>query len=243
MPPRKSNVSAAPTEPSPAPKAAPRPKDDDSLGVEDLNLPKSIVQRLAKGVLPPNTQIQKDALLAMSKSATVFVSYITSSAIEYAERSGKKTVNPKDVFGAMTELEFDFFLPRLEAEVTKFTSIQADKRNTYRKKVREEKKAATTATTGSTPAGPLNTNGTAQDAGDSPPAAKRARRESGDAEAHQSGSEDEGDNDETVDVEDEEVEDDEIEEEVVEEGLTEDPLEEREDKEEDDEMADGDESD
>lgn len=46
--------------------------------VQDLNLPKSIVQRLAKGVLPPNTQIQKDALLAMSKSATVFVNYITS---------------------------------------------------------------------------------------------------------------------------------------------------------------------
>lgn len=46
---------------------------------QDLNLPKSIVQRLAKGVLPPNTQIQKDALLAMSKGATVFVNYLTST--------------------------------------------------------------------------------------------------------------------------------------------------------------------
>lgn len=45
---------------------------------QDLNLPKSIVQRLAKGVLPANTQIQKDALLAMSKSATVFVNHLTS---------------------------------------------------------------------------------------------------------------------------------------------------------------------
>jgi histone H3/H4 len=49
------------------------------MRLQDLNLPKSIVQRLAKGVLPPNTQIQKDALLAMSKSATVFVNYITST--------------------------------------------------------------------------------------------------------------------------------------------------------------------
>lgn len=48
------------------------------MDTQDLNLPKSIVQRLAKGVLPPNTQIQKDALLAMSKSATVFVNYLTS---------------------------------------------------------------------------------------------------------------------------------------------------------------------
>lgn len=59
----------------------PKPRDDDTLSVEDLNLPKSIVQRLAKGVLPPNTQIQKDALLAMSKSATVFVNYLTSAYV------------------------------------------------------------------------------------------------------------------------------------------------------------------
>jgi len=53
------------------------------MRLQDLNLPKSIVQRLAKGVLPPNTQIQKDALLAMSKSATVFVNYITSAYDPY----------------------------------------------------------------------------------------------------------------------------------------------------------------
>jgi DNA polymerase epsilon subunit 3 len=136
---------------------------------------------------------------------------------------------PKDVFDAMHELEFDFMLPRLEAEVTKFTSIQADKRNTYRKKVREEKKAAKEPIGG--------------EAEGDEPAAKRARM---DGEGAQSDDEAE-EGDETVDVEDEEVEDDEIEEEEGEgqegEGLTEDPLEEREDKDEDDEMADGDESD
>jgi DNA polymerase epsilon subunit 3 len=100
MPPRKSNASAAAVEEeSPAPKSVTKESRDDTLGVEvgaqdtfqgyythilqDLNLPKSIVQRLAKGVLPPNTQIQKDALLAMSKSATVFVNYITSWYVAY----------------------------------------------------------------------------------------------------------------------------------------------------------------
>lgn len=90
MPARKSNVSAVSVDDS----AKQTPKED-GLSVEvcythikyksskfdkpqDLNLPKSIVQRLAKGVLPPNTQIQKDAVLAMSKSATVFVNYLTS---------------------------------------------------------------------------------------------------------------------------------------------------------------------
>ncbi|KAL6706451.1 hypothetical protein ACN47E_005390 [Coniothyrium glycines] len=255
MPPRKSNVSAISHDESPAPKPASKPKDDDGLSVEDLNLPKSIVQRLAKGVLPPNTQIQKDALLAMSKSATVFVNYLTSCAAEHAQRSGKKTVMPQDVFAAMTELEFAHMLPRLEAEVTKFTSIQADKRNTYRKKVREEKKGVTTTTTTTTGATPVlgdeEQGGMAPRTGgvvnggeeDGERAAKRARRGSG---AGMSGEEEEeGEGDETVDVEDEEVEDDEIEEEVVEEGLTEDPLEDKEgrEQEEDDEMGEGDESD
>ncbi|CAO2650408.1 Nn.00g017000.m01.CDS01 [Neocucurbitaria sp. VM-36] len=238
MPPRKSNASAVSNEDATPAKSAPKDKDD-ALSVEDLNLPKSIVQRLSKGVLPPNTQIQKDALLAMSKSATVFVNYLTSCAAEHAQRSGKKTIMPQDVFSAMTELEFEFMLPRLEAEVTKFTSIQADKRNTYRKKVREEKKAAT-----STPSKPSNGDDVGDAGGDDTErAAKRARRSSvGDGAA--SGEASEGEEaDETIDVEDEEVEDDEIEEEVVEEGLTEDPLEEREEKDEDDEMGEGDESD
>jgi DNA polymerase epsilon subunit 3 len=122
-------------------------------------------------------------------------------------------------------------LPRLEAEVTKFTSIQADKRNTYRKKVREEKKAAKDEPESTMP-GVVGR--------DDEPAAKRARLD-GEAEEE----EEEGDVDETVDVEDEEVEDDEIEEEEGEtqEGMTEDLLEEKEEKDEDDEMADGDESD
>ncbi|KAL5118320.1 hypothetical protein ACEQ8H_003830 [Pleosporales sp. CAS-2024a] len=233
MPPRKSNTSGAVEDEGTAPKAVARESRDDTLSVEDLNLPKSIVQRLAKGVLPPNTQIQKDALLAMSKSATVFVNYLTSCAAEHAQRSGKRTVMPENVFAAMHELEFAFMLPRLEAEVTKFTSIQADKRNTYRKKVREEKKAAREE--------PGSTGASAVDAGHEP-AAKRARLD-GEADDDE---DEEPDVDETVDVEDEEVEDDEIEDEVEEthEGMTEDLLEDKdEDKDEDEEMADGDESD
>ncbi|KAF2131423.1 histone-fold-containing protein [Dothidotthia symphoricarpi CBS 119687] len=232
MPIRKSTASAVSNDDTAAAKPT---SPDDGLSVEDLNLPKSIVQRLAKGVLPPNTQIQKDALLAMSKSATVFVNYLTSAAAEHAQRSGKKTIMPKDVFDAMTELEFAAMLPRLEAEVNKFTSIQADKRNTYRKKVREEKKKVT-----GEPGPEQEPKGDVE--ADGSPRVKRVRRESGD---EGTGTEGEGDGNETnVDEqEDEEVEDDEVEEEVQEEGLTEDLLEEKENAVEDDEMADGDESD
>lgn len=51
--------------------------------VQDLNLPRSIITRLAKGVLPPNTQIQANAILAMTKGATVFISHLANAYVPY----------------------------------------------------------------------------------------------------------------------------------------------------------------
>jgi len=76
-----------------------------------------MIQRLAKGVLPSNTQVQKDAVLALSKSATVFVSYLVNSANDRAVLANKKTVQPKDVLEALGELEFEGFVERVEAEL------------------------------------------------------------------------------------------------------------------------------
>lgn len=55
--------------------------DSDYRGTQDLSLPRTMVQRLAKGVLQPNTSISKDALLALSKGATVFINYLAQSYV------------------------------------------------------------------------------------------------------------------------------------------------------------------
>lgn len=55
--------------------------DNDKTTIEDLTLPKSIITRLAKGVLPANTQIQANAIMAMSKSTTVFISYLAAQYV------------------------------------------------------------------------------------------------------------------------------------------------------------------
>lgn len=47
--------------------------------IQELQLPKSIITRLAKGVLPLNTQIQANAILAMTKSATVFINHLANA--------------------------------------------------------------------------------------------------------------------------------------------------------------------
>ena len=73
--------------------------------------------RLAKGVLPANTQIQKDALTALTKSATVFANYLASNAHDFTQRANKKTIAPKDVLDAIDMLEFPQFRERMEKEL------------------------------------------------------------------------------------------------------------------------------
>ncbi|OBT69355.1 hypothetical protein VE03_01149 [Pseudogymnoascus sp. 23342-1-I1] len=135
MPPRKSDVAkatseevsiVAPSTSTPAKEAA--HKEKDGVNIEDLNLPKSIVTRLAKGVLPPSTQIQGNAMLAMTKSAMVFVGYLATHANEYAQAANRKTVAPADVLKALEDLEFGEFRPRLEAELERFNENAARKR-------------------------------------------------------------------------------------------------------------------
>ncbi|KZL63707.1 cbf nf-y family transcription factor, partial [Colletotrichum incanum] len=113
--------------------------DRDALTIEDLNLPKSIITRLAKGVLPPNTQIQANAVLAMSKSATVFINYLASHANEITVNANKKTVSAEDVFKALDDIEFGFLREPLEQEFAKYNQIQSAKRNNYRQKVAAKK--------------------------------------------------------------------------------------------------------
>lgn len=95
-------------------------KDPPGINIEDLNLPKSIVTRLAKGVLPANTQIQSNAMIGLTKSATLFVNYIASQANERAAIANRKTVSINDVFSALDDSEFSMWRSRLEAELQKY---------------------------------------------------------------------------------------------------------------------------
>ncbi|TKX19977.1 DNA polymerase epsilon subunit D [Elsinoe australis] len=216
MPPRKSNASVATNGDGETgtPTGNAKPRDERGLSVEELNLPRTMVQRLAKGVLPSNTQIQKDALLAISKSATVFVNFLASNASEIALASGKKTIAPKDVYAALKENEFETFLERVKDETEKYNEIQCDKRNTYRRTKAAEKKAATGGSTNGDAMeedGAVKVNGADADGEERP--AKKIRREDGDEP------EDEV-QDEEVDEVDDDIEDEEdsAEEDVEEEG-------------------------
>ncbi|KAH9903929.1 histone-fold-containing protein [Xylariomycetidae sp. FL2044] len=125
-------------------------REREAVTIEDLSLPKSIITRLAKGVLPPNTQIQANAILAMTKSATVFISHLANAANEHTLNSNKKTIMPNDVFEALEDIEYPFLRERLEAEFKKFNETQTTKRNTYRRRVAAEKRAEKAKAAGGT---------------------------------------------------------------------------------------------
>ncbi|KAI9051088.1 hypothetical protein LZ554_005194 [Drepanopeziza brunnea f. sp. 'monogermtubi'] len=225
MPPRKSDASKVATadEATPGKELAVR----DGINIEDLNLPKSIVTRLAKGVLPPNTQIQGNAMVAISKSATVFVNYVASHANEHAATHNRKTIGPQDIFNALDDLDFPDFRDRLEADLAKFHEVQTDKRNAYRSKTASK-------------AADAGDDQGAEDK-DGQPAAKKARLEPG-VEEEENGEEEAGDAERTPEDEAEDDEGDvpeEVEEEEEEERLeSEEQLEEDETKEAEDEALD-----
>ncbi|KAI5808841.1 histone-fold-containing protein [Peziza echinospora] len=113
-------------------------KENGGLSIDDNVLPKSIVTRLAKGVLPQNTNIQKDATLALTKGATVFINYLCATANENAAKNSRKTINPKDILEAISQLELDDFRPRLEAELNSKKS--APKSEPHQRKPQKIKK-------------------------------------------------------------------------------------------------------
>ncbi|RLL98285.1 hypothetical protein CFD26_107013 [Aspergillus turcosus] len=203
MPTRKSTSDAsAPTDtdgPSPQPQTSPvqnvqaTEQQLKARAEGDYLLPRSLTLRLAKSVLPPNTAIQKDAVLAIQKAATVFVSYLASHA---NEATLKRTVTPADVFAALSELEFEGFTPRLEKELEAFSELKAGKR-----------KGKKTGTSADAEAGAGQEAGKVDD-GSAVREAKRVKRVEG-VSVPQPGGEEEEDDDDTQEEQEQGVENEE----------------------------------
>ncbi|KAI5207485.1 histone-fold-containing protein [Aureobasidium subglaciale] len=195
------------------------------------------------GPSPTTNHDFADALLALSKSCTVFVNFLAANSNEYAQIAGKKTIQPADVMAALKENEFEHFIPRLEAELKKYNTVQCDKRNSYRRKIREEKASKTGdekhadsgAENGDADASMLDAtemsavNGHSRS--DDQPPSKKMRREAGEEDVSEGDEEEfhdalegEGEDDEGVEgdgddeVEEEGDEDEEGDEEQVEDG-------------------------
>lgn len=76
---------------------------------DDLNLPTAVVTRIIKDALPEGCNVAKEAKLALTRAATVFVLYLTAQANNVATERNKKTISDKDVLKALQITEFGRF--------------------------------------------------------------------------------------------------------------------------------------
>ncbi|KAJ4846742.1 hypothetical protein Tsubulata_010225 [Turnera subulata] len=89
---------------------------------EAEELPKAIVRRVVKDKLSqcsPDSDfiVHRDALLAFSESARIFIHYLSATANDICKESKRQTMNADDVFKALEEIEFPEFISPLKASL------------------------------------------------------------------------------------------------------------------------------
>eukprot|EP00877_Chromochloris_zofingiensis_P004921 jgi/Chrzof1/1442/Cz10g08040.t1 len=139
----------------------------------DTDLPKTLVKRLVKNKLAGlvdssdgakrEVQINKDALLAFSESAKVFINYLTTTANDICHEHKRQTISADDVLQALDDLDFVEMVPQLKDALEAFRKTTKDKNQ---KKAEQNKKRKAQADQG-----PGQATGAEDDAGDADTAA------------------------------------------------------------------------
>ncbi|KAJ3134485.1 hypothetical protein HDU90_005100 [Geranomyces variabilis] len=124
--------------------------------IENLDLPRSIIGRVIKNALPEGAQIQKDAKAAMIKGCTgeyvkidsIFINYLTATALDVTKQGDRKSINANDIFRALSIIEFDQFLPTIKVAVAEFQQKAKEKRQEYKRNFKEKHASANSAAGG-----------------------------------------------------------------------------------------------
>ncbi|XP_033732533.1 DNA polymerase epsilon subunit 3-like [Pecten maximus] len=95
---------------------------------EDLNLPNAVVTRIIKDAIPDGVNVSKEARLAISKAASVFVLYATSCSNNFALKGKRKTITAQDVMSAMDDMEFEHFVEPLQQCLDSYRQGQKNKK-------------------------------------------------------------------------------------------------------------------
>ncbi|XP_062083016.1 DNA polymerase II subunit B4-like [Humulus lupulus] len=99
-----------------------REREMEKAVAEAEELPKAIVRRVVKDKLShcaedTDFNVHKDALLAFSESARIFIHYLSATANDICKESKRQTISGDDVLKALEEIEFSEFLNPLNASL------------------------------------------------------------------------------------------------------------------------------
>ncbi|KAI5953873.1 DPB4 [Candida margitis] len=108
-------------------------RDTEPVSIDDILFPRTTISKLAKSITSDednqnNMTLAKDSLLALQRSATVFVSYMLFHAKQVSKATGRKTVTAQDIMAALERAEFAGFLPEVKQRLGEFESLAKAKK-------------------------------------------------------------------------------------------------------------------
>lgn len=72
-------------------------------------------------------------IIAFTRAAGIFIFYLTSCANEYAKDAKRSTIFKQDILNALRELDFDEFVPPLEAFLEQYQKDQEERKKISKK--------------------------------------------------------------------------------------------------------------
>ncbi|KAJ4475660.1 histone-fold-containing protein [Lentinula aciculospora] len=150
-----------PRKENPGPLSAQQQQDLVSEGIDNFELPKSLVTKIAKSAVPESTKLQKEAILSLVKGSTVFINYLAATAHDVAQSKQHKSISASDVLKALEMIELGDLVEPLSAELQVYRDqVKPDKSAGAGTGVGAGRRASTasasvngfTATSASTPA-------------------------------------------------------------------------------------------
>ncbi|CAM6031049.1 hypothetical protein CY35_14G107500 [Sphagnum magellanicum] len=124
--------------------------DAGSEGLPQANVKRVVKEKLAELAhahfdddrKEKDVLVNKDALLAFSESAKIFIHFLSATANEICRESKRQTINADDVLKAVEELDFPEFCEPLKAALAGFRKENdAKKQDSKRKEVARKRKA------------------------------------------------------------------------------------------------------
>ncbi|PPR04883.1 hypothetical protein CVT26_012724 [Gymnopilus dilepis] len=88
-----------------------------SEGLENFELPKSVVMKIAKSAIPDNVKLQKETVLSLVQGSSVFVNHLVATAHDVAVSKQHKSISASDVLKALETIEFGDMVQTLQDDL------------------------------------------------------------------------------------------------------------------------------
>ncbi|XP_054161921.1 DNA polymerase epsilon subunit 3-like [Oppia nitens] len=93
---------------------------------DDFNMPVNNIAAIIKECLPNGVTVSQDVRSAVSRSASIFILYVTTCANSIANEHKRKTLTPNDIIEAINQIGFNEFTDELQEL---YKSLQKGKQN------------------------------------------------------------------------------------------------------------------